>query len=108
MSSRGSRSGLARNTILRAQLNGRELQPTMNTSLLFSSNVPSSWTEDFLAFTVPAAVLEPARGPSMLTLLALERPGGSTKSGRGHRDSHLVYMDLQLPASLSGARDDHV
>ena len=107
MSSRGSRSGLARNTILRAQLNGRELQPTMNTSLLFSSNVPSSWTEDFLAFTVPAAVLEPAKGPSMLTLLALEHPGG-TKSGRGHRDSHLVHMDLQLPASLSGAGDDLV
>lgn len=97
MTSRGSRSGLARNVQLRAQLNGYALQPTMNTSRLFASNVPSSWTDDFLGFIVPGTVLEANGGPNVLTLLVLEQLAQGTPDVEG-LGSHLVHMDLQLPA----------
>jgi hypothetical protein len=96
MTSRGSRSGLAQRTQLSATLNGQTLQSTTNSSRMFPSDVPSSWTDAFLAFEVPAAVLE-ASGARRRNVLRVVLDGQGFEAGERH-GPHLVHMDLQLRA----------
>lgn len=89
----GSHSGLAPDAVLGANLNGQTLRPTTNASRLFTSNVPSSWTDAFLGFEVPTTVLQTSGGANVLTITL--DSGAFVLEGWG---SHLVHMDLQLPA----------
>ena len=97
MTVRGRRSGLTEGAQLSATLNGHPLRPTTNTSRLFSSNVPSSWTDAFLGFDVPTEALNSSGGANVLMVTLLP---GAAPMPKG-RDSHLVHMDLQLPAGTT-------
>jgi hypothetical protein len=66
----------------------------VNTSRLFPSYVPSSWTDAFVGFDVPTAALATSGGANVL---ALTLEGGAFVPYEG-RGSHLVHIDLQLPA----------
>lgn len=100
MTSRGSRSGLAEGAKLSAKLNGHPLVESRNTSRLFPSIVPSSWTEAFLGFDVPVAALNVSGGANVL---AVTLESGALMPGHA---SHLVHMDLQLPARTTAIKMD--
>ena len=69
---------------------------------LWTPAAESTLRDEFLGFTVPAAVLETNGGPNILSLLVVDQLAeGHTQFVADHQGWHLLHMDLQLPARTS-------